>query len=291
MKRSLLAIASLLLIFVATLNASPIWGSRIITPSNASERGIRFTFHEHKDGRIRARVFLKPEKVRKQIDTVGFAKLMTASYLDEEQTQLIAELGDKLVKGKSGELTAGVVLHKKTLANAKVWIEFGYGDGFIRLNIQEFVKDWHEKREILKQARSFDEVRSIVKSLRMTNRLEFPYEGGDIGHYLGQFVWSDDALLILAKDPTLLFRLCYAVRDCAIEKDLSKHSMLDTHEFILIVSGHYSNTPLYKSLYAKYQFDSPDYVGMKMPQFYEFLDKLKASQELKKAEKRRRILL
>ena len=117
-----------------------------MTPANAKEHGISFSFNEYDDGRIYLKVHVEPEKVKHEIDAVGFAKLVTASYLDQKKTQLIAELGDKFEKDRHGNLAARVMLHRDSLANVKVWIEFGHGDGFIQFDARSFIEEWRANR-------------------------------------------------------------------------------------------------------------------------------------------------
>ncbi len=126
--------------------ASPILGSRTVTPADAQAKGIRLSFHEYKDGRIYTQLHVAPEKVKPEIKAVGFAKLMSASYLDEKKAKLIAELGEKLEKDSKGNLAARVILHKDTLANVKVWIEFGHGDGYIHFDIHSFINEWRKNQ-------------------------------------------------------------------------------------------------------------------------------------------------
>ncbi|MDC0087976.1 hypothetical protein OAI07_00380 [Akkermansiaceae bacterium] len=145
MKITTLALFSFFLVFITALDASPVLGWRTITPADAATKGLRFSFNEYEDGRIYVLVYMDPKESKHEIDAVGFAKLMTASYLDEKKTHLIAEVGDKLEAGKDGKLIGSVMLNKKTLTNVKIWIEFGHGDGFIHLDIESFVKEWNKK--------------------------------------------------------------------------------------------------------------------------------------------------
>ena len=130
----------------AISEASPILGWKTVTPADAHVRGVRLSFHEYEDGRIYAQLHVSPQKVKQEIEAVGFAKLVTASYLDEKKIKLIAELGEKLEKDSKGSLAATVMLHKDTLANVKVWIEFGHGDGYIHFDIRSFINEWRKNQ-------------------------------------------------------------------------------------------------------------------------------------------------
>ena len=129
--------------------ASPVLGWETIKPATAAEKGVRFTFFEYQDGRIRVTTYLDPKPNKSKLDLVKYATVTAAAYLDGDKKKLISESKVRLMPMTTGKLKGilrgDVVLHKDTLDHVKLWIEFGNADGYMHFDIKQFLKQWQAK--------------------------------------------------------------------------------------------------------------------------------------------------
>lgn len=119
----------------------------------------------------------------------------------------------------------------------------------------------------------FELVRERLKTIYMEDRIDVHYDGGDIGTYLSQFVWSDAAITLAGKggiEPFLAF--FDSLRAAALDQDLTKHSPINNTEIPMIFRSAFPD----RKISIKTQFGDIINAPLPVDRFYEILESYRA---------------
>lgn len=112
-------------------------------------------------------------------------------------------------------------------------------------------------------------VREQLKTIYMEDRIDVHYDGGDIGTYLSQFVWSD-AAIVLAQDRGIEPFLAFfdSLRAAALNQNLTKHSPINNTEIPAIFRSAFPD----RKLSIKTQFGDIMNAPLSVDRFYKILE-------------------
>ena len=106
-------------------------------------------------------------------------------------------------------------------------------------------------------------VREHLKAVHMDDRIEEHYAGGDIGSYLSQFAWSDNAIVTASDEFQPFIDLFDSLRATANNRDLSSHSPITNGEITLI---------FYEAFPDENPFGDVEETPLALNKFYELLE-------------------